>query len=114
MIYYTTFAWLLHTFSVMSVMLNTGFTLLALDLPASAPQDLQPSPVQAIMQCFGWDDMLHPLLVTRYLPHLLQNRYNTVEHLSGSAGRAGLPMIHGLVMVKILASPVHMSKCLWA
>ncbi|XP_041648604.1 protein MMS22-like [Cheilinus undulatus] len=50
-----------------------GFTLLAFDLPSSAPQDLQPNPVQSIMQCFGWDDMLHPLLVTRYLPHLLQN-----------------------------------------
>ncbi|XP_034729910.1 protein MMS22-like [Etheostoma cragini] len=50
-----------------------GFTLLAFDLPSSAPQDLQPNPVQSIMQCFGWDDMVHPLLVTRYLPHLLQN-----------------------------------------
>lgn len=54
---------------------SSGFTLLAFDLPGSAPQDLQPNPVQSIMQCFGWDDMLHPLLVTRYLPHLLQNRY---------------------------------------
>ncbi|KAL0984652.1 hypothetical protein UPYG_G00144740 [Umbra pygmaea] len=50
-----------------------GFTLLAFDLPSSAPQDLQPNPIQSILQCFGWDDMLHPLLVTRYLPHLLQN-----------------------------------------
>ncbi|XP_069558209.1 protein MMS22-like [Brachyistius frenatus] len=50
-----------------------GFTLLAFDLPSSAPQDLQPNPVQSIMQCFGWDDMVNPLLVTRYLPHLLQN-----------------------------------------
>ncbi|KAK0146986.1 Protein MMS22-like [Merluccius polli] len=50
-----------------------GFTLLAFDLPSSAPHDLQPSPVLSIMHCFGWDDMLHPLLVTRYLPHLLQN-----------------------------------------
>ncbi|XP_030225973.1 protein MMS22-like [Gadus morhua] len=50
-----------------------GFTLLAFDLPSSAPNDLQPRPVLSIMQCFGWDDMLHPLLVTRYLPHLLQN-----------------------------------------
>uniref|UniRef100_A0A8C6X080 Protein MMS22-like n=1 Tax=Neogobius melanostomus TaxID=47308 RepID=A0A8C6X080_9GOBI len=49
-----------------------GFTLLAFDLPGTAPQDLQPSPVQSIMQCFGWDDMVHPLLVTRYLPHVLQ------------------------------------------
>uniref|UniRef100_A0A6Q2X1D8 Protein MMS22-like n=1 Tax=Esox lucius TaxID=8010 RepID=A0A6Q2X1D8_ESOLU len=52
-----------------------GFTLLAFDLPSSAPQDLQPNPARSVMQCFGWDDMLHPLLVTRYLPHLLQNRY---------------------------------------
>ncbi|KAL6108785.1 mms22l [Pungitius sinensis] len=50
-----------------------GFTLLAFDLPNSAPQDLQPHPVQSIMQCFGWDDMVQPVLVTRYLPHLLQN-----------------------------------------
>ncbi|XP_076851463.1 protein MMS22-like isoform X2 [Brachyhypopomus gauderio] len=52
---------------------GAGFTLLALDMPNSAPQDLQPRPVQAIMQCFGWDEMLCPLLVTRYLNHLLQN-----------------------------------------
>uniref|UniRef100_A0A669EY28 Protein MMS22-like n=1 Tax=Oreochromis niloticus TaxID=8128 RepID=A0A669EY28_ORENI len=50
-----------------------GFTLLAFDLPTSAPQDLQPNSVQSIMQYFGWDDMVHPLLVTRYLSHLLQN-----------------------------------------
>uniref|UniRef100_A0A8C6LJQ8 Protein MMS22-like n=1 Tax=Nothobranchius furzeri TaxID=105023 RepID=A0A8C6LJQ8_NOTFU len=50
-----------------------GFTLLAFDLPSSAPQDLQPHPVQSIMQCFGWDDMVQPILVTRYLPHMLQN-----------------------------------------
>ncbi|KAK7886485.1 hypothetical protein WMY93_026106 [Mugilogobius chulae] len=50
-----------------------GFTLLAFDLPGTAPQDLQPHPVQSIMQSFGWDDMVHPFLVTRYLPHLLQN-----------------------------------------
>ncbi|XP_010794756.1 protein MMS22-like [Notothenia coriiceps] len=50
-----------------------GFTLLAFDLPGSAPKDLQPNPVQSIMQCFGWDDMVQPVLVTRYLPHLLQN-----------------------------------------
>ncbi|CAB1333668.1 unnamed protein product [Coregonus sp. 'balchen'] len=40
-----------------------GFTLLAFDFPSSAPQDLQPNPIQSIMQCFGWDDMLHPLLL---------------------------------------------------
>ncbi|XP_054638084.1 protein MMS22-like [Dunckerocampus dactyliophorus] len=59
-----------------------GFTLLAFELPASAPQDLQPNPVHSILQCFGWDDMVHPLLVTRYLPHLLQNR-ELVSSLSG-------------------------------
>ena len=58
------------------ILSSSGFTLLAFDLPSSAPQDLQPSPVQSIMQSFGWDDMVHPLLVTRYLPHLLQNRYS--------------------------------------
>lgn len=50
-----------------------GFTLLALDMPGSAPQKLQPHPIQSIMQSFGWDEMLHPLLVTHYLNHLLQN-----------------------------------------
>nr|XP_046256246.1 protein MMS22-like [Scatophagus argus]XP_046256247.1 protein MMS22-like [Scatophagus argus]XP_046256248.1 protein MMS22-like [Scatophagus argus] len=61
-----------------------GFTLLAFDLPSSAPQDLQPNPVQSVMQCFGWDDMVHPLLVTRYLPHLLQNS-EVVSKLSGAS-----------------------------
>uniref|UniRef100_A0A665UNA8 Protein MMS22-like n=1 Tax=Echeneis naucrates TaxID=173247 RepID=A0A665UNA8_ECHNA len=69
-----------------------GFTLLALDLPSSAPQDLQPNPVQSIMQCFGWDDMIHPVLVTRYLSHLLQNS-ELVSSLS-SAG-AALGSAHG-------------------
>ncbi|XP_008277383.1 protein MMS22-like [Stegastes partitus] len=64
-----------------------GFTLLAFDLPSSAPQDLQPNPVQSIMQCFGWDDMVHPLLVTRYLPHLLQNS-ELVSSLSGGSSTA--------------------------
>ncbi|XP_047455543.1 protein MMS22-like [Mugil cephalus] len=64
-----------------------GFTLLAFDLPSSAPQDLQPNPVQAIMQYFGWDDMVHPLLVTRYLPHLLQNS-ELVASLSGGPSAA--------------------------
>ncbi|XP_018538170.1 protein MMS22-like [Lates calcarifer] len=62
-----------------------GFTLLAFDLPGSAPQDLQPNPVQSIMQYFGWDDMIHPLLVTRYLPHLLQNS-ELVSSLSSDFG----------------------------
>uniref|UniRef100_A0A674E847 Protein MMS22-like n=1 Tax=Salmo trutta TaxID=8032 RepID=A0A674E847_SALTR len=62
-----------------------GFTLLAFDLPSSAPQDLQPNPIQSIMQCFSWDDMLHPLLVTRYLPHLLQNSSGCGGSVSASA-----------------------------
>nr|XP_057909184.1 protein MMS22-like isoform X2 [Doryrhamphus excisus]XP_057909185.1 protein MMS22-like isoform X2 [Doryrhamphus excisus]XP_057909186.1 protein MMS22-like isoform X2 [Doryrhamphus excisus]XP_057909187.1 protein MMS22-like isoform X2 [Doryrhamphus excisus]XP_057909189.1 protein MMS22-like isoform X2 [Doryrhamphus excisus]XP_057909190.1 protein MMS22-like isoform X2 [Doryrhamphus excisus] len=62
-----------------------GFTFLAFELPASAPQDLQPNPVHSILQCFGWDDMVHPLLVTRYLPHLLQNR-ELVSSLSSNPG----------------------------
>lgn len=63
-----------------------GFTLLAFDLPSSAPQDLQPNPIQSIMQCFSWDDMLHPLLVTRYLPHLLQNSELVYSVSSGCGG----------------------------
>ncbi|KAM6995376.1 protein MMS22-like [Tautogolabrus adspersus] len=66
-----------------------GFTLLAFDLPSSAPQDLQPNPVQSIMQCFGWDDMVHPLLVTRYLPHLLQNSELLTSISSDSAVVSG-------------------------
>ncbi|XP_056142714.1 protein MMS22-like [Lampris incognitus] len=64
-----------------------GFTLLAFDLPTSTPQDLQPNPVHSIMQCFGWDDMVHPLLVTRYLSHLLQNSemMSTVSSVSANA-----------------------------
>ncbi|XP_057691205.1 protein MMS22-like [Corythoichthys intestinalis] len=64
-----------------------GFTLLAFELPTSAPHDLQPNPVQSILQCFGWDDMVHPFLVTRYLPHLLQNR-DLMSSLSGDRGIA--------------------------
>ncbi|XP_017351933.2 protein MMS22-like isoform X2 [Ictalurus punctatus] len=61
-----------------------GFTLLALDLPNSAPQDLQPRPLLAMIQCFGWDEMLRPLLVTRYLNNLLQNE--ELVHKMCSAG----------------------------
>ncbi|XP_046875217.1 protein MMS22-like [Hypomesus transpacificus] len=68
-----------------------GFTLLAFDLPSSAPQDLQPNPVQSIMHCFGWEDMLHPLLVTRYLPHLLQDSELVVAVSSGSGASASGP-----------------------
>uniref|UniRef100_UPI00253FA919 protein MMS22-like n=1 Tax=Euleptes europaea TaxID=460621 RepID=UPI00253FA919 len=51
-----------------------GFTLLALDLPSTCTTDLQPQPVLAMMQLFGWDDMVCPELVSRYLSHLIQNR----------------------------------------
>nr|XP_015210975.1 PREDICTED: protein MMS22-like isoform X2 [Lepisosteus oculatus] len=50
-----------------------GFSLLAMDLPSSAPSELQPQPVLAMMQNFGWDEMLNTQLVTRYLSHLIQN-----------------------------------------
>ncbi|XP_048453481.1 protein MMS22-like isoform X2 [Rhincodon typus] len=51
-----------------------GFTLLAMDMPSSAPSDLQPQPLVSMVQLFGWDDMVHPQLVCRYLTHLIQNR----------------------------------------
>ncbi|KAJ7405206.1 Protein MMS22-like protein [Pitangus sulphuratus] len=50
-----------------------GFTLLALDIPSKALSDLQPQPVLSMMQLFGWDDMVWPQLVARYLSHLIQN-----------------------------------------
>uniref|UniRef100_A0A8B9QBF4 Protein MMS22-like n=1 Tax=Apteryx owenii TaxID=8824 RepID=A0A8B9QBF4_APTOW len=50
-----------------------GFTLLALDMPSKALSDLQPQPVLSMMQLFGWDDMVWPQLVSRYLSHLIQN-----------------------------------------
>ncbi|NXC41671.1 MMS22 protein, partial [Penelope pileata] len=50
-----------------------GFALLALDIPSKALSDLQPQPVQSMMQLFGWDDMVSPHLVSRYLSHLIQN-----------------------------------------
>lgn len=62
-----------YTYCICNLSAFPGFTLLAFDLPSSAPHDLQPSPVQSVMQSFGWDDMVHPLLVTRYL-YLLENR----------------------------------------
>ncbi|XP_047216996.1 protein MMS22-like [Girardinichthys multiradiatus] len=65
-----------------------GFTLLAFDQPGSAPQDLQPNPVQSTMQFFGWDNMVHPLLVTRYLPHLLQNSELVSSLSCGPSGAA--------------------------
>ncbi|XP_025067349.1 protein MMS22-like isoform X1 [Alligator sinensis] len=50
-----------------------AFTLLALDMPSTAPPDLQPQPVLSMMQLFGWDDMVWHQLVSRYLSHLIQN-----------------------------------------
>ncbi|XP_012877806.1 PREDICTED: protein MMS22-like [Dipodomys ordii] len=49
------------------------FTLLAADMPSTAPSDLQPQPVISIIQLFGWDDIICPQIVTRYLSHVLQN-----------------------------------------
>ncbi|XP_069091634.1 protein MMS22-like [Pleurodeles waltl] len=59
-----------------------GFALLALDMPSTAPSDLQPHPVLSMMQLFGWDDMLCPRLASRYLSHLIQNSALS-EALSG-------------------------------
>ncbi|XP_053143556.1 protein MMS22-like isoform X2 [Hemicordylus capensis] len=59
-----------------------GFTLLALDLPSTCTSDLQPQPVLTMMQLFGWDDMVCPQLVSRYLSHLMQNSELT-ETLTG-------------------------------
>ncbi|XP_038655473.1 protein MMS22-like [Scyliorhinus canicula] len=50
-----------------------GFTLLAMDMPNTAPLDLQPQPLITMLQLFGWDDMVHPQLVCRYLSHLIEN-----------------------------------------
>ncbi|XP_053830425.1 protein MMS22-like isoform X1 [Vidua macroura] len=50
-----------------------GFTLLALDIPSKALSDLQPQPVLSMMRLFGWDDMVWPQLVSRYLSHLIEN-----------------------------------------
>ncbi|CAJ0963761.1 unnamed protein product, partial [Ranitomeya imitator] len=50
-----------------------GYTLLALDMPSSAPPDLQPQPFVSVMQLFGWDDMVTPQMVSRYLSHLVPN-----------------------------------------
>uniref|UniRef100_A0A8D1WLY8 Protein MMS22-like n=1 Tax=Sus scrofa TaxID=9823 RepID=A0A8D1WLY8_PIG len=49
------------------------FTLLAVDLPSTAPSDLQPQPVLSLIQLFGWDDIIWPQVVARYLSHVLQN-----------------------------------------
>ncbi|XP_054992006.1 protein MMS22-like [Sorex araneus] len=49
------------------------FTLLALDMPSTAPSDLQPQPIAAMIQLFGWDDIIWPQVAARYLSHFLQN-----------------------------------------
>ncbi|XP_051016856.1 protein MMS22-like [Acomys russatus] len=49
------------------------FTLLAVDMPNTAPPDLQPQPLLSIIQLFGWDDIIWSQVVARYLSHLLQN-----------------------------------------
>ncbi|KAF7470641.1 protein MMS22-like [Marmota monax] len=49
------------------------FTLLAADMPSTAPSDLQPQPVISIIQLYGWDDIICPEVVAKYLSHLLQN-----------------------------------------
>ncbi|KAG9493276.1 hypothetical protein GDO78_001269 [Eleutherodactylus coqui] len=59
-----------------------GYTLLALDVPSSALPDLQPQPFVSMMQLFGWDDMVAPQLVSRYLSHLIPNSALT-EVLNG-------------------------------
>uniref|UniRef100_A0A4W3J3W4 Protein MMS22-like n=1 Tax=Callorhinchus milii TaxID=7868 RepID=A0A4W3J3W4_CALMI len=58
-----------------------GFTLLAMDMPSAAPPELQPQPLEAILRLFGWDDMVFPQLVSRYLIHLIQNS-SVVEALT--------------------------------
>ncbi|XP_041523533.1 protein MMS22-like isoform X2 [Microtus oregoni] len=60
------------------------FTLLAVDMPNTAPSDLQPQPVISIIQLFGWDDIIWPQVVARYLSHLLQNS-TVCETLSQSS-----------------------------
>ncbi|KAM6460680.1 protein MMS22-like isoform 2-T2 [Liasis olivaceus] len=59
-----------------------GLTLLALDLPGACTSDLQPQPIISMMQLFGWDDIVCPQLVSRYLTHLIQNSALT-EALTG-------------------------------
>ncbi|KAL4839236.1 hypothetical protein H8958_016668 [Nasalis larvatus] len=61
----------------LSILPNAGksknFTLLAMDMPSTAPSDFQPQPVISIIQLFGWDDIICPQVVARYLSHVLQN-----------------------------------------
>nr|XP_014345731.1 PREDICTED: protein MMS22-like [Latimeria chalumnae] len=59
----------------------TGFTLLAMDAPGTAPSELKPQPLSTMMQLFGWDDLVHFQLVSRYLSHLIL-RSALIEALS--------------------------------
>ncbi|KAM4772027.1 protein MMS22-like [Rhinophrynus dorsalis] len=61
-----------------------AYTLLALDMPSSAPSELQPQPFVSMIQLFGWDDMITPQLVSRYLSHLIPNC--TLTEALSSAG----------------------------
>ncbi|XP_074166342.1 protein MMS22-like isoform X2 [Sminthopsis crassicaudata] len=67
-----------------------GFTCLALDMSRMAPSDLQPQPVISMLQLFGWDDMIWPQLVSRYLSHLIQNKTlsETLSHSSCTSFQA--------------------------
>ncbi|XP_064412327.1 protein MMS22-like [Latimeria chalumnae] len=58
-----------------------GFTLLAMDAPGTAPSELKPQPLSTMMQLFGWDDLVHFQLVSRYLSHLIL-RSALIEALS--------------------------------
>uniref|UniRef100_A0A8C4RP59 Protein MMS22-like n=1 Tax=Erpetoichthys calabaricus TaxID=27687 RepID=A0A8C4RP59_ERPCA len=62
---------------------SLGFALLTMDMPSTAPPDLQPQPFQSMMQNFGWDDMINPHLVSRFLSHLIQNN-DVLSHLAGN------------------------------
>ncbi|XP_041418948.1 protein MMS22-like isoform X2 [Xenopus laevis] len=50
-----------------------GYTLLAVAMPNSAPPELQPQPFVSMFQMFGWDEMIAPQLISRYLNHVLPN-----------------------------------------
>ncbi|XP_004454624.2 protein MMS22-like isoform X2 [Dasypus novemcinctus] len=60
------------------------FTLLAMVMPSTAPSDLQPQPLISMIQLFGWDDIIWPQVVARYLSHCLQNStlYEALSHSS--------------------------------
>nr|XP_021504155.1 protein MMS22-like isoform X3 [Meriones unguiculatus] len=60
------------------------FTLLAVDMPNTAPPGLQPQPAISVIQLFGWDDIICSQVVARYLSHLLQNS-TVCEALSQSS-----------------------------